>query len=170
MANSRSGKSNPAKKSAARAPAKGKSASRGNSKKQPQKPVSRRAQRRQERSSVMGSIPLAGLGLLMVAMVLVPGQSAWSIVRGCLFGVFGVVTYFVGPLLLYMAYLLASGYYIRKFAAKTLLLALMTASVPVGLSRCCSPGGKPTFGRAACSAAPWGRVCWRCADAPRPIF
>ena len=117
MANSRSGKSNPAKKSAARAPAKGKSASRGNSKKQPQKPVSRRAQRRQERSSVMGSIPLAGLGLLMVAMVLVPGQSAWSIVRGCLFGVFGVVTYFVGPLLLYMAYLLASGYYIRKFAA-----------------------------------------------------
>lgn len=134
MANSRSGKSNPAKKSAARAPAKGKSASRGNSKKQPQKPVSRRAQRRQERSSVMGSIPLAGLGLLMVAMVLVPGQSAWSIVRGCLFGVFGVVTYFVGPLLLYMAYLLASGYYIRKFAAKTLLLALMTASVPVVFS------------------------------------
>ena len=95
---------------------------------------SRRAQRRQERLSVMWSIPLAGIGLLAIAMVLVPGQSVWNMLRGWLFGTFGVVTYFVGPLLLYLAYLVASGYYIGTFAGKTLLLALMTASVPVVFS------------------------------------
>ncbi|MDD4851257.1 MAG: hypothetical protein PHO10_11260, partial [Gemmiger sp.] len=135
MAQSRSGK---AKKSTA----KSSSAARSRTKKPATKSktaparatASRRAQRRQERLSVMWSIPLAGVGLLAIAMVLVPGQSVWSLLRGGLFGIFGVVTYFVGPLLLYMAYLVASGYYVGKFAGKTLLLALMTASVPVVFS------------------------------------
>ena len=95
---------------------------------------SRRVQRRQERLSVMWSIPLAGIGLLAIAMVLVPGQSVWNFLRSGLFGVFGIVTYFVGPLLLYLAYLVASGYYIGTFAGKTMLLALLTASVPVVFS------------------------------------
>lgn len=42
-------------------------------------------------------------------MVLVPGQNMWKTLRGGLFGIFGVMTYLVGPFLLYLAYLLASG-------------------------------------------------------------
>ena len=83
---------------------------------------------------MMGSIPLAALGLLAVALVVVPGQSAWSIVRSWLFGVFGILAYFIGPFLLYVAYLMASGYLVGKFLAKALLLALVCASVPVVFS------------------------------------
>ena len=57
----------------------------------------------------MGSILVAALGVLAIALVVVPGQAACNLVRGCLFGVFGILTYFVGPLLLYVAYLMASG-------------------------------------------------------------
>ena len=71
----------------------------------------------------MGSIPLAAVGILAIALVIVPGQSVWSLIRGWMFGTFGIVTYLVGPLLLYLAYLIASGYLVGKFLAKTLLLA-----------------------------------------------
>ena len=103
-------------------------------KKGPSRSAANRARRRQERNSVMGSIPLAAVGILAIALVIVPGQSAWSIVRSWMFGVFGIVTYLVGPLLLYLAYLIASGYLVGKFLAKTLLLALVCASVPVVFS------------------------------------
>ena len=82
----------------------------------------------------MGSILVAALGVLAIALVVVPGQAAWNLVRGWLFGVFGILTYFVGPLLLYVAYLMASGYLVGKFLAKTLLLALVCSSVPVVFS------------------------------------
>ena len=45
--------------------------------------------------------------LLAIALVLVPGQSFWNVLRSWLFGAFGVVTYFVGPFLLYLACLKA---------------------------------------------------------------
>ena len=82
----------------------------------------------------MGSIPLAAIGILAIALVIVPGQSVWSEVRSWMFGVFGITTYLVGPLLLYLAYLIASGYLVGKFLAKTVLLALVCASVPVVFS------------------------------------
>lgn len=59
-----------------------------------------------ETPNLARSILLAGLGLLCVAMVLVPGQNMWKTLRGGLFGIFGVMTYLVGPFLLYLAYLL----------------------------------------------------------------
>ena len=96
--------------------------------------VSRRAQRRKERNSVMGSIPLAAIGILAIAFVIVPGQSVWSAIRSGLFGVFGILTYFVGPFLIYVAYLMASGYLVGKFVAKAFLLALVCSSVPVVFS------------------------------------
>ena len=83
---------------------------------------------------MMGSIPLAAIGILAIALVIVPGQSVWSVVRSWMFGVFGITTYLVGPLLLYLAYLIASGYLVGKFLAKTVLLALVCASVPVVFS------------------------------------
>ena len=96
--------------------------------------VSRRAQRRAETPNLARSILLAGLGLLCVAMVLVPGQNVWKMLRGDLFGVFGVMTYLVGPFLLYLAYLLASGYRVTLFAGKVALMSVLCAGVPVVFS------------------------------------
>ncbi len=93
--------------------------------------ASRRAQRRAETPNLARSILLAGLGLLCVAMVLVPGQNMWKTLRGGLFGIFGVMTYLVGPFLLYLAYLLASGYRVTLFAGKVVLMSILCAGVPV---------------------------------------
>ena len=97
--------------------------------------ASRRAQRRAETPNLARSILLAGLGLLCVAMVLVPGQNMWKTLRGGLFGIFGVMTYLVGPFLLYLAYLLASGYRVALFAGKVSLMGILCASVPVIFSK-----------------------------------
>ena len=93
--------------------------------------ASRRAQRRAETPNLARSILLAGLGLLCVAMVLVPGQNMWKTLRGGLFGIFGVMTYLVGPFLLYLAYLLASGYRVTLFAGKVALMSVLCAGVTV---------------------------------------
>ena len=93
--------------------------------------ASRRAQRRAETPNLARSILLAGLGLLCVAMVLVPGQNMWKTLRGGLFGIFGVMTYLVGPFLLYLAYLLASGYRVTLFAGKVALMSVLCAGVSV---------------------------------------
>ena len=93
--------------------------------------ASRRAQRRAETPNLARSILLAGLGLLCVAMVLVPGQNMWKTLRGGLFGIFGVMTYLVGPFLLYLAYLLASSYRVTLFAGKVALMSVLCAGVPV---------------------------------------
>ena len=142
MAQSRSGKSSGRSSQKSSSARKGSSSKRRTSaqsrstsqKKKTSKTASSRARRRQERHSVMGSIPLAAIGILAIALVIVPGQSVWSVVRSWMFGVFGIVTYLVGPLLLYLAYLMASGYLVGKFLAKTTLLALVCASVPVVFS------------------------------------
>ena len=84
-----------------------------------------------ERSSVL----LVGLGLLCVALVLVPGQNFWSTLRSWYFGIFGITTYLVGPFLLYLAYLLASGYRVALFAGKVSLMGVLCASVPVIFSK-----------------------------------
>lgn len=55
--------------------------------------------------------------------------------RGWLFGVFGIMTYLVGPFLLYLAYLLASGYRVALFAGKVALMGILCASVPVVFSK-----------------------------------
>lgn len=97
--------------------------------------ASRRARRRAENPNLLRSVLLAGLGLLCVAMVLVPGQNIWKSMRGGLFGVFGIMTYLVGPFLLYLAYLLASGYRVALFAGKVVLMGTLCASVPVVFSK-----------------------------------
>lgn len=80
--------------------------------------ASSRAQRRAETPNLARSVLLVGLGLLCVALVLVPGQNVWRTLRSWYFGIFGVTTYLVGPFLLYLAYLLASGYRVALFAGK----------------------------------------------------
>ena len=96
---------------------------------------SRRAQRRAQTPNLTRSVLLVGLGLLCVALVLVPGQNFWSTLRSWYFGIFGITTYLVGPFLLYLAYLLASGYRVALFAGKVSLMGILCASVPVIFSK-----------------------------------
>ncbi len=98
------------------------------------KKVSRREQRRAQQQNLTRSVVLACLGLFLIALVLVPGQSFWNTLRGWLFGVFGILTYLVGPFLLYLAYLLASGYRVGKFVGKVSLMAVLLGGVPVVFS------------------------------------
>ena len=98
------------------------------------KKVSRREQRRAQQKNLTRSVVLACIGLFVMALVLVPGQSFWNTLRGWLFGVFGILTYLVGPLLMYLAYLLASGYRVGKFVSKVSLMAVLLAGLPVVFS------------------------------------
>ena len=95
------------------------------------KRMSKLEQRRAQQQNLIRSVVLAGFGILAIALVLVPGQSFWNVLRSWLFGAFGVVTYFVGPFLLYLAYLLASGYRVGTFIGKVLLLAVLLAGTAV---------------------------------------
>ena len=139
MAQSRSSKSSSSKKSSTTTRS-GSSRSRSSSGARSasgrgRQSVSRRAQRRAENPNLVRSVLLAGLGLLCVAMVLVPGQNVWRALREGFFGIFGIMTYLVGPFLLYLAYLLASGYRVGLFAGKVALMGTLCASVPVVFSK-----------------------------------
>ena len=138
MASSRSGRSSTGKTthraSSGRTSGAGKSKSTSKSKTQQRQP-SRRAQRRAETNNLGRSVLLAGLGLLVIALVLVRGQDFWLAMRSALFGVFGIVTYLLGPFLLYLAYLVASGYQVGIFVAKMALMAVVCSSVPVVFSK-----------------------------------
>lgn len=145
------------------------------------KRMSRLEQRRAQQQNLIRSVVLAGFGILAIALVLVPGQSFWNVLRSWLFGTFGVVTYFVGPFLLYLAYLLASGYHVGTFIGKVLLLAVLLAGTAVIFSdfkvgdtpgrpsRCCLPGGSASSGPAVCLVCPSVHRCWPSVAVPVPI-
>ena len=145
MASSRSGKSTYRSSSSSRSSgsskSKGKSSSRSSggksksSSSSARKQPSRRAQRRADTQYLGRSVLLAGLGVLVIALVLVRGQDFWLSMRNALFGVFGIMTYILGPFLLYLAYLVASGYRVGIFVAKMVLMGVVGASVPVVFSK-----------------------------------
>ena len=41
------------------------------------------------------AVVLFGLGILLAAIVFIPGENFWNIMRGFLFGMFGILTYLV---------------------------------------------------------------------------
>lgn len=130
-----SGKKSTASSRSAGRSSTGRSASARSSAASRSRQPSRRAQRRAETPNLARSILLVGLGLLCVALVLVPGQNLWRTLRSWYFGVFGITTYLVGPFLLYLAYLLATGYRVALFAGKVSLMGVLCASVPVIFSK-----------------------------------
>lgn len=143
MASSRSGKSTYRSSSSSRSSgsSKSKSSSRSSggkgksSSSSARKQPSRRAQRRAETQYLGRSVLLAGLGVLVIALVLVRGQNFWLDMRNSLFGVFGIMTYILGPFLLYLAYLVASGYRVGVFVAKMALMGVVGSSFPVVFSK-----------------------------------
>lgn len=72
------------------------------------------------------SILLFGMGALVFALIVVPGASVWNWVRtNILFGVFGVGSYVLAPMLLYIAVLVACGHPVKGKLAKALLVLML---------------------------------------------
>ena len=94
-----------------------------------------RSRRSQPDVAQSWSILLFGLGIVLIAMALVAGQSVWAMLRGVLFGVFGVCTYLLGPVLLYIAVLVALGRPIWARCAKSLLLMMLICGTAVVFSK-----------------------------------
>ena len=82
-------------------------AKRTSSRKTSTRSSSSRSGKKAAQTDPLYSVLLFGLGLLLLCMAFIPGQSAWSLLRAGLFGVFGVCSYAVGPLLVYLAVLIA---------------------------------------------------------------
>ncbi|MCI6639298.1 MAG: DNA translocase FtsK [Pygmaiobacter massiliensis] len=70
------------------------------------------------------SIALFGAGALVLALTFVSGAALWNFLRGQLFALFGVGTYLLGPLLWYLAVLIALG---RPFKARCVQAVLALA-------------------------------------------
>ena len=76
------------------------------------------------------SILLFGIGVLVFALIVVPGASVWNWVRtNILFGVFGVGSYVLAPMLLYMAVLVASERPVKGKLAKALLVLMLVLAI-----------------------------------------
>ncbi len=74
-----------------------------------------------------------GAAVLVVALVLVQGDSVWAWLRAnVIFGVFGISAYVLGPVLVYLALRVAAGLPVRTRAAKAFLsMALLSGLVLV---------------------------------------
>lgn len=100
----------------------GKKTTRKPSKKQQARERSRRVQRQKNRMRVI-SVVLFALGGFLLALTLIPGENAWLALRELLFGLFGVMAYAVGPLVIFLAFLAA---YQRELSAGGVIFGLLT--------------------------------------------
>lgn len=72
------------------------------------------------------SILIFGIGILLCALIAVPGASVWSWIRtNILFGVFGIGSYVLVPVLLYIAVLVAVGRPVKGKILKGILLLML---------------------------------------------
>lgn len=94
-----------------------------------------RARRPQPDVAQSWSILLFGVGAVLIAMAFVAGQSAWAWTRSVLFGVFGISMYLMGPLMLYIAVLVALGRPIWSRCAKSFLLMMLICGTAVVFSK-----------------------------------
>ena len=90
------------------------------------------------------SILIFAIGLLLCVMAFVPGQSIWALIRSAIFGVFGICSYGVGPLFLYLAVLVAKKQPFWIKLAKALLLMMFVSGTALVFSKVQT---QPNFGK-----------------------
>ena len=110
-------------------------AKRTSSRKTSTRSSSSRSGKKAAQTDPLYSVLLFGLGLLLLCMAFIPGQSAWSLLRAGLFGVFGVCSYAVGPLLVYLAVLIARRQPFWVQLAKALLLMMFVSGTALVFSK-----------------------------------
>ena len=81
------------------------------------------------------SILIFSIGLLVCCMAFIPGQSVWALIRSAVFGVFGICSYAFGPMLLYLAVLVAKKQPFWTKLAKALLLMMFISGTALVFSK-----------------------------------
>lgn len=109
----------------------------------------------------MGSIILFGIGVLLLALIFVPGASVWNWVRAnLLFGIFGIGIYILAAMLLYLGFCMADGKPYGAAIAKAVLLMLLVSGVLLIFSKRDMAGQSFTESvtalHAAGAASKWG--------------
>lgn len=78
------------------------------------------------------SIVMCAVGVLFLALCLIEGQNAWTMIRKSLFGIFGFTSYIVGPVLIYLAVLTATDKPVKwKMAQAGCFILLVSAFVQI---------------------------------------
>ncbi len=80
------------------------------------------------------SILLFVLGIVLITMGFIPGESVWAWLRTFLLGVFGFTMYLLGPLLIYLAVLVAMERPVWARVTKSLLVVMMLSGTAVVFS------------------------------------
>ena len=94
--------------------------------------------RRAEESRFIKAVALMGAGALFAALAFVPGESWWNAVHGALFGLFGLLAYLLGPVLIMLGVAHASRKNISVWAAArwgVMALSASAASYVFSLAR-----------------------------------
>ena len=87
-----------------------------------------KAKHSKQKGNITASIGLFGIGVLMLALLFVPGASVWNWARAnMLFGVFGIGAYILAVLLLYLGFCMADGRPYGAAVAKAVLLMLLVS-------------------------------------------
>ena len=88
------------------------------------------------------SILLFGVGAVLLALTFIKGAPAWNALSGWLFGLFGVITYAVAPVVLYLAVLIAAGRPAKAKLWQGALLLCFASALALIFSRLDLSGGK----------------------------
>ena len=103
----------------------------------------KRRSKKQRQEELLQSLILFGVGVLMVIMLFVPGQSVWLWLRTFLFGVLGVGMYVLGGSLIYLAVRLAQGKPILSDVCKVVCGLVMLSGVTAVFSTLDTQGKAP---------------------------
>ena len=102
----------------------------------------RPSKKQQPEVSKSWSILLFGVGAVLLALTFIKGAPAWNTLSGWLFGLFGVITYAVAPVVLYLAFLIAAGRPAKAKLWQGALLLCFASALALIFSRLDLSGGK----------------------------
>lgn len=77
----------------------------------------------------VASVILIAVAVFLCALTLIEGENLWNTLRNIIFGIFGVMAYAVGPIMLYVAIMTA---YERELSKPHVVLALLTLATACG--------------------------------------
>lgn len=125
----------------------------------------RPSKKQQPEVSKSWSILLFGVGAVLLALTFIKGAPAWNTLSGWLFGLFGVITYAVAPVVLYLAFLIAAGRPAKAKLWQGALLLCFASALALIFSRLDLSGGKLWETFLSLGAA--GRSCAAAGCCPR---
>ncbi len=123
------------KRTTARKTSSGKTGGTQSTRSKSKRSSTKRRSKKQKQEDLMQSLALFGIGVLLIIMVFMPGQSLWLILRTFLFGVFGAGMYLLGAVIVYLAVRLAQGKPLLRDIVKAVFGMIMLSGTIAVFSR-----------------------------------